>query len=154
MFQLNHRETAPRTEVAEGSRPAREVKAKLKSETRKPSGRKQKKAKRPATYVNWMTPFSWSAIRAAQRKVGWSGAAIVVELRRINFDFFQYLAQSTVRGWIVKVGGFSQWKPEVLGRAEKGNIPGHNKGGRRGVLVCHFQIAQFMSFKKNAVSSS
>ncbi|KAF8146548.1 hypothetical protein K438DRAFT_1990565 [Mycena galopus ATCC 62051] len=141
-MKLKHRETAPRTEVAEGSPPARKVKAKLKAEIRKPSGRKQKKAKRPAAYVNWMTPFSWSAIRAAQRKVGWSGAAILAELRRVNFDFFQYLAESTVWGWIVSVGRFRQWKPEVLGRAERANIPGHNKGGRRGVLSAHPDIVE------------
>jgi hypothetical protein len=38
-------------------------------------------------------------------------------------------------GWIETVGGFSQWKLSVLARAAKGNIPGHNKGGRRGILV-------------------
>jgi hypothetical protein len=72
---------------------------------------------------------------AAQAKVGWGYTDIVRELRRVNYDFFQHLTPQTVNGWIEKVGGFSQWKASVLARAAKGNIPGHNKGGRRGILV-------------------
>lgn len=121
--------------VAEGSRPAREIRKKIKVETRKPAGRKKTKADRSATNVNWMTPFSWSSIKLAQAKVGWGLTDIIRELHHINYDFFQYLKPQTVKGWIETVGGFSQWKPSVLARASKGNIPGHNKGGRRGVLV-------------------
>jgi hypothetical protein len=137
---LRHRETASHGEVAEASRPAREVKKNIKDPTRKSSGRKQKNPPRSAKYVNWTTPFSWSAIQAAQRKVGWSVAAIVAELRRVNYDFFQHLSENTVRGWIELVGGFKQWTPAVLARASKGNTPGHNKGGRRGILVCILHI--------------
>lgn len=132
---LKHRETASRSEVAEGSRPAREITKKVKAENRKPTGRKPKTAPRSAKYVNWMTPFSWSAITAAQRKVGWGYTDILRELHRRNYDFFQYLKVQTIMGWIEKVGGFSQWKPSVIARATKGNIPGHDKGGRRGILV-------------------
>jgi hypothetical protein len=134
-LDFKHRETASRGEVAEGSRPAREVEKKVKDATRKPSGRKQKDVQRPAKYVNWMTPFSWSAIQAAQRQAGWSSSAIVARLQRANYDFFQHLTESTVRGWIEARNGFSQWKPTVLARTSKGNIPGHNTGGRRGILV-------------------
>jgi hypothetical protein len=121
--------------IAEGSRPARQITQKIKAETRKPAGRKQKKVDRPAKYVNWTTPFAWSGIVAAQAKVGWGYTDIVRELQRINYDFYQYLAVPTVMGWIETVGGFSQWKPSVLARAAKGNIPGHNKRGGRGILV-------------------
>ncbi|KAJ7758234.1 hypothetical protein B0H14DRAFT_2634753 [Mycena olivaceomarginata] len=77
--------TASRAEVAEASRPAHQIKKKIKDETRKPSGRKQKKPVRPAKYVNWLTPFSWSAITKAQRKVGWGYTDIIRELKRGNF---------------------------------------------------------------------
>ncbi|KAJ7183939.1 hypothetical protein C8R46DRAFT_883767, partial [Mycena filopes] len=81
-----------------------------------------------------MTAFSWSAITAAQRKVGWGYTNIIAELHRSNYDFFQYLKPNTLMGWIETVGGFRRWKPSTIARASKGNIPGHNKGGRRGVL--------------------
>ncbi|KAJ7618330.1 hypothetical protein DFH06DRAFT_922747, partial [Mycena polygramma] len=48
----------------------------------------------------------------------------------------------TVMGWIVKVGGFSRWSPAVLLRAAKGNVPGHNKGGRRGILAAHPEVVE------------
>jgi hypothetical protein len=111
------------------------MKKKIKAEIRKPAGRKQKKPARPAKYVNWMTPFSWSAIKAAQAKAGWGYTDILRELQRANYDFYQYLIIQTIKGWIETVGGFRQWKPSVIARATKGNIPGHNKGGRRGILV-------------------
>ncbi|KAK6968926.1 hypothetical protein R3P38DRAFT_3508514, partial [Favolaschia claudopus] len=114
--------------------PAKSVK-KIKEKTRHSAGRKKKNADRRATYVNWMTPFAWSSITAAQRKVGWGVTDMVRELHRVNHDFFQHLTPSTVRGWIENVGGFNQWKPTVLARADSGNIPGHNKGGPRGILV-------------------
>lgn len=85
--------------------------------------------------MNWTTPFSWSAITVAQAKVGWGFTDIVRELQRVNYDFYQYLTPQTVKGWIETVSGFHQWTPAVLARAGKGNIPGHNKGGRRGILV-------------------
>ncbi|KAJ7882827.1 hypothetical protein B0H14DRAFT_2565217 [Mycena olivaceomarginata] len=82
---LKDGKTASRAEVAEASRPAHQIKKKIKDETRKPSGRKQKKPVRPAKYVNWLTPFSWSAITKAQRKVGWGYTDIIRELKRGNF---------------------------------------------------------------------
>jgi hypothetical protein len=132
---LQYRETASCGEVAEASHPAREVKTKIKAETRKLSGHKQKYVQRPAKYVNWITPFSWSAIQAAQRKVGWSAAAVVAQLRLVNYNFFQHFSENTLRGWIEVVGGFKQWTPAVLARAAKGNILGHKNRGRCGILV-------------------
>jgi hypothetical protein len=92
--------------------------------------------------VNWTTPFAWSAITAAQAKVGWGLTDIIRELHRVNHDFFQHLKIQTLKGWIEDVGGFSQWTPTVLARAAKGNIPGHDKGGRRGILVRQFVFYQ------------
>ncbi|KAJ7934876.1 hypothetical protein B0H13DRAFT_2305332 [Mycena leptocephala] len=139
---LKHRETASRSEVADASRPAREIKKKVKAENRKPAGRKQKNATRSAKYVNWTTPFAWSAITAAQAKVGWGYTNILRELQRGNYDFFQHLAVTTIMGWIETVGGFRRWKPSVLARALKGNVPGHNKGGRRGILGPYPEIVK------------
>jgi hypothetical protein len=133
-MDLKYSEPASKSTVAEQSRPARQIKAKLKAERRKPSGRKTKAA-RPAKYVNWATPFAWYTITAAQRKVGWGLTDIVRELRRVNYDFFQHLSVQTLKGWIETVDGCSQWTPAAVARAMKGNIPGHNKGGRRGILV-------------------
>jgi hypothetical protein len=82
-----------------------------------------------------LTPFSWSAITRAQAKVGWGYTDIIRELQRSNFEFYQHLAVTTVREWVETVGGFKQWKPSVLARAMRGSIPGHNKGGRGGILV-------------------
>ena len=125
-----------RSTVAESSRPAREITRKVKAKARGPSGRPKKNETRSAKYVNWTTPFSWSAILAAREKVGWGLMDIIRELHRRNYDFFQYLNKSTLGGWIEDAGGFKQWKPSVLARAVKnGNTPGHNKGGRRGILV-------------------
>ncbi|KAK7038460.1 hypothetical protein R3P38DRAFT_2363163, partial [Favolaschia claudopus] len=128
--------------IAEASRPAREITRKVKEKMRDPSGRKKKNPDRRAKYINWMTPFSWACITAAQRKVGWGYTDIVRELRRVNYDFFQHLTPQTVKGWVEKIDGFSRWTPNVLARASKGNIPGHNKGGRRGVLAGHPEIVE------------
>jgi hypothetical protein len=49
---LQYRETASHGEVAEASHPAHEVKTKIKAETRKPSGCKQKYVQCPAKYVS------------------------------------------------------------------------------------------------------
>jgi hypothetical protein len=130
-----------RSEVADASRPAREIKKKVKAENRKPAGCKQKHATRSAKYVNWTTPFAWSAIMAAQAKLGWGCANILWELQHGNYDFFQHLAVTTIMGWIETVGGFRQWKPSVLAYTLTGNVPGHNKGGWYGILV---KIIQFL----------
>ncbi|KAJ7870224.1 hypothetical protein B0H13DRAFT_2061980 [Mycena leptocephala] len=70
-----------------------------------------------------MTPFSWSAIAAAQAKVGWGYTNILRELRRTNYAFYRHLTIQTIMGWVETVGGFSRWKPSVIVRATKGNIP-------------------------------
>jgi hypothetical protein len=135
-MDLKYRAGPSKREVVEASRPAQQIKMKLKEKTRKPSGRKPKNTARPGQYTNWGAPFLWSCILAAQRKVGWSPQTIVNELHRVNHDVFQHLSRSTVGGWIELVQGFHQWKPHILQkRSENGNMPGHSNGGRRGVLV-------------------
>lgn len=89
---------------------------------------------------------------AAQRKVGWGYTDIIRELRRVNYDFFQHLKPQTVLGWIEKVDGFKQWKPSVLARAEKGNTPGHNKGGRRGILVKNIVFDSDPLLRRNKIT--
>ncbi|KAJ7250237.1 hypothetical protein C8J57DRAFT_1521254 [Mycena rebaudengoi] len=66
---------------------------KPKSKTRHPSGRKKKNPVHRAKYVNWATPFSWSAITLVQAKVGWGHSNIIQELQHINYDFFQHLTK-------------------------------------------------------------
>ncbi|KAJ7894740.1 hypothetical protein B0H14DRAFT_3426771 [Mycena olivaceomarginata] len=138
---LKHRETASRGTVAEGSRPAREIKKNIKADTRKPQGPK-KKADRPGKYINWLTPFSWSAITAAQLKVGWHYTGIVKELQRSNYDFYQHLSVTTVPEWVETIGRYTQWKPKVLAQVTRGNIPGHNKGGHRGILAPYPELVK------------
>ncbi|KAJ6559262.1 hypothetical protein B0H10DRAFT_2240540 [Mycena sp. CBHHK59/15] len=40
------------------------------------------------------------------------------------------------------VDGFSRWTPAAVARATKANIPGHNKGGRRGILAPYPEIVK------------
>jgi hypothetical protein len=61
--------------TAELSRPGRALKRKFKAGNRKPQGRKQKLPLRPAKYHNWFTPFVWSQIQIAAKKVGWTMSA-------------------------------------------------------------------------------
>jgi hypothetical protein len=128
------------------------ARSKSRSKTKRVSrrGASKKKAHHPGKYVNWLTLFSWSAITRAQAKVGWGYTDIIRELRRANFDFYQHLSVTTIREWVEEVGGFKQWKLSVLARATKGNIPGHNKGSRGGILVSkfvQFRIAAHEKFR-------
>ncbi|KAJ7314727.1 hypothetical protein DFH08DRAFT_612918, partial [Mycena albidolilacea] len=108
----------------------------------KPQGRPKKKANRPGKYINWLTPFSWSAITAAQLKVGWHYTTIIKELQCSNYDFYQHLSVTTVREWVETVDRCTQWKPKVLVRVTRGSIPGHNKGGRRGILAPYPELVK------------
>ncbi|KAE9395696.1 hypothetical protein BT96DRAFT_1043228 [Gymnopus androsaceus JB14] len=47
---------------------------------------------------------------------------------------FAGLNRSTIEGWIEEKDGKRQWKAKVLQRTQYGIQPGHNKGGRRGIL--------------------
>lgn len=129
--------TSKKRNIAELSRPARQLTAKIKDKDRKPQGRKRKNQLRPAKYHNWFTPFCWPRILLAAKEVGpQMGASDIVRvLKRSDYDTFANISRTTVNDWIDRKGDRPQWKETVLKRAEHGNSPGHNKGGRQGVLV-------------------
>ena len=66
---------------------------------------------------------------------GLSPSGIVQWLHRFDNPTFRRLSKSTVAEWIEKRDGIRTWKESILSRARHGNLPGHDKGGRRGVLV-------------------
>ncbi|KAG7098089.1 hypothetical protein E1B28_000063 [Marasmius oreades] len=73
-------------DVAEESRPARAIAEKIKLKTRKAAGHKLLEnpvhEKRPARYVNWLTPFCWTQIKTVAKKTGMSPTEIVRELKK------------------------------------------------------------------------
>ena len=87
--------------------------------------------------MNWHNPLIWSQIETAARIVGWrmSSQEIVNELRKQNADTFRTLNRTTVNGWIDQTGDRPRWMDATLENNQKGNDPGHNKGGQRGILV-------------------
>ena len=95
--------------------------------------------KKPARYVNWITLFCWSQIETADQKTktgeGLSPTGIVQWLHRFDNATFSRLHKSTVADWIEKKNGIRVWKESILACAKQGNLPGHDKGGCRGVLV-------------------
>jgi hypothetical protein len=136
--------------IAEMSRPAHEIREWYKAKERKHKHSKHNAAttttacsetrmKKRARYVNWITPFCWTQIQLAGRKTknveGLSPSGIVRWLHCFDNSTFCRLSKSTVAEWIEKRDGVRVWKETILSRAKRGNIPGHDKGGCRGVLV-------------------
>ncbi|KAJ7204373.1 hypothetical protein GGX14DRAFT_398223 [Mycena pura] len=117
---------------------------------RKPQGRKKKSdhAPKKAQYVNWLTPFSWRSISIAGEMTrhpttGLSVTAIVKFLKRLDPKTFSGLRTSTVDYWIDRktADGARRWKAWVLEKTEKnGCTPGHDKGGRRGILTSYPEV--------------
>lgn len=124
--------------IAELTRPARDLKGKIHAQNRKPQGRKQKNKPRAAKYHNWLTPFCWTQIVIAAKQAGQSMGAsdIATRLKKRDLVTFGQISRNTIEGWIDRSSGNPCWKDSVLRRVEDGNSPGHNKGGRRGILVC------------------
>lgn len=126
------------------SRPAHEIREWYKAKERQRKHKAQAvcnqvQTRRPARHVNWITPFCWTQIQLAGRKTmnreGLSPSGIVQWLHRFDNPTFRRLSKSTVAEWIEKRDGIRTWKESILSRARHGNLPGHDKGGRRGVLV-------------------
>jgi hypothetical protein len=124
--------------IVELTRPARDVKGKIHAQNRKPQGQKQKNKPRAAKYHNWLTPFCWTQIVIVAKQVGWSMGAsdIAMRLKKRDPVTFGQISRNTIEGWIDRSSGNPRWKDSVLRRVEDGNNPGHDKGGRRGILVC------------------
>jgi hypothetical protein len=120
--------------VAELTRPAREIKAKMKAQNRRPQGQKKRLEPRPAKYHNWLTPFCWTQIVMVVKQVGWqmNASAIANGLKKKDPITFAKINRNTIEGWIDRSSGRPKWKESVLQRTAAGNNPGHNKGGHRG----------------------
>lgn len=134
--------------IAELTRPARDIKRNISAKTRKPQGRKKKEGPaRPAKYHNWLTPLVWMHVEKAAKEVGWKMAAteMVKSLKRRDPDTFAGLTRTTVNNWIDRSGSKPTWTTAVQKRLDenRGNSPGHDKGGRQGIFVCDF--VQFVS---------
>lgn len=69
-----------------------------------------------------------------------SASEIVKILKKRDPVTFDGLRRTTVNSWIDRSGPRPQWTAAVRERitSNKGNTPGHDKGGRRGILVCNF----------------
>jgi hypothetical protein len=113
------------------------LKQKLKDTSQKPQGRKHIHQPRKPKYTRWQTPFLWAQIVAAGEQEGprMSASEIVCILKRKDHKTFDGLNRTTVDGWIDRSGNRPTWKKTTLLQAEKGDENGHNKGGRRGILV-------------------
>ena len=124
--------------ITELTQPARALKEKIKTKNKKPQGHKRIHQARPTKYHNWHTPFCWSQIQLAVKKVGWqiSPSAMVSVLHCMDPDTFAGISCTTIEAWINRTGDKPRWCNAVLQKVEQGNDPGHNKGGCQGVLVC------------------
>lgn len=124
-------------DVAELSRPAREIKARLQEKNRQPQGRPKTSVNRPAMYTNWFTPFAWQCIKDAQVKAAsWSATSIANVLKQSHPSIFSRIRPSTIDGWIDRKGPSGpHWTDKALTRANDGNNPQYNPEGRPGILV-------------------
>jgi len=57
--------------IAELTRPARNLKGKIHAQNRKPQAQKQKHKPRATKYHNWLTPFCWTQIVLVVKQVAW-----------------------------------------------------------------------------------
>ena len=130
--------------IPELTRPARELKLKMRAEKRKAQGRKRIHQPRPAKYHNWLTPFCWTQISIVAKQVGWGMSASAIEdgLKKRDPITFANIRRTTINGWIDRSGDTPQWKDSILRRVEAGNSPGHNKGGCRGILSPYPEIVE------------
>lgn len=139
-----------RSDIAEASRPAREVKADVKQKIKlsnipkcrrkpadaAPANPGNNKLKKPAVRVNWQNPNLWRQIVDVGRLYSqrMKPKDIVHELQRRD-KAFEHLHPRVVRRWIVyDKNKLPRWSDEVLARAARGNLPG-GQGGRPGIYV-------------------
>ena len=85
-----------------------------------------------------------------------SPSEIVKEARKIDPHLFAGLSRSTVHGWIDRSGDSPRWNDNVLRRIEqgKGNEPGHQNGGRPGILVSNKVVPLLRCSPKDTGSPS
>jgi hypothetical protein len=127
--------------VAELSRPARDLRAKFKKERRKPQGRKALHTKVQAKRPNWVTPFLFQQIENARITAGgpkWSTRAIERELKKKDPVTFKNFSQTTIDSWINRSGDVPKWSEKTLARVKRGNDTANHNGGQKGVLVSFY----------------
>lgn len=102
--------------IAELTRPAKDLKGKIHAQNRKPQGRKLKNKPRAAKYTNWLTPFCWTQIVIAAKQVGRSMGAsdIATCLKKRDPVTFGKISRNTIEGWIDRSNGNLHWKDSVL----------------------------------------
>ena len=102
--------------IPELTRPARELKEKMRAKGRKVQGRKKIHEPRPAKYHNWLTPFCWTQIAIIAKQVGWQmGASAIADgLKKRDPITFTKISRTTINGWIDHSGDKPQWKESIL----------------------------------------
>ncbi|KAJ3787771.1 hypothetical protein GGU10DRAFT_414740 [Lentinula aff. detonsa] len=128
------------SDLAEGSRPQRQLKQDIKDGKRDSHmcGRKPTKAPKKARNYNYMQPIIWAQIEAAARKAGkpWSPKWIVETAQKMNPQLFRRLTPQVLGRWTndeAKSRGEYRWKASVLEKVKHGNAPGGHTT-RRGIL--------------------
>jgi hypothetical protein len=129
--------------IAEASRPFRELKKKKKEDVQK-TRQKQVQVYVSAARTNWFTPFLWQHIL-------WAGnhckpqmrPSEIVKILKLKFPLlFGALTTQVLGRWIDRKASPPQWSDKVLKLAEAGNRPqSHCK--RAGILV---RIKQYILY--------
>ena len=105
---------------------------------KKPQGRNQKHKVSKKKYHNWFSPFLFTQIETARVTSGgphWSTRAIFNKLKKRDPETFQGLGRSTINRWIDRTGDKPKWSERTLERIKRGNEPGHDNCGRKGIFV-------------------
>ena len=140
LTEVQNHVTAMNTTVAELTQPGRVILKKHKEKSRKSQGRKKKgHVERPAKYHNWHTPACWSQILLATKEAGpqMNAIEIVKSLKQRDPVIFAGISRTTVNSWINRSSDPPCWTDSIITRMRDatGNMPGHNKGGQRGILA-------------------
>jgi hypothetical protein len=124
--------------IEELSRPAQALNRNFMEKRKKPQGRKQKHKDPKRKYHNWFLPFLFTQIETARVTSGgpkWSTRSIVDMLKKRDPETFQGLSRSTINRWIDRTGDKPKWSERTLERIRRGNEPGHDNCGRKGIFV-------------------
>ena len=135
--------------IAELSRPAKVLNRNFMEKRRKPQGRKRKHHDLKGKYHNWLSPFLFTQIETARVTSGgpkWSTRAIVYVLKKKDPKTFQGLSRSTINRWIDRTGDKPKWSERTLERVRRGNEPGHDNCGRKGILVSEYYLRYTVKF--------
>ncbi|KAF8193570.1 hypothetical protein K438DRAFT_1674615, partial [Mycena galopus ATCC 62051] len=144
------RDDSSSNNIGELSRPARQIETRYKEKHRTHrSGRKKIREPAERVYKNWKSPFLLdrilrAAIRTKDPIKGLSSTAIVKDLQIRDRKTFGSLSATTIQAWFDRDNlGRRIWKESVLEAAKtNGNLPGHEKGGRKGALSAYPELVE------------